>query len=316
MGEISKDISSTLQANEEVVEILHPKGGPRLNKMDGQILPIFTTPQIWKSIKEMKPRNSDVFICTYPKSGTTFMKQICAQLLDNNYRIDQANQKLDLKTSSLEKTGSEVIEVMPDPRLIKTHLNYNLAPKNSEAKYIYVVRNPKDVVVSYYFHCKLFKYYGFKNGKLDVFFDIFLAGEVEWGCYFEHLLSWLTHIDEPNILLIKYEDMLEDIDAIVKKIGFFIGGNAAETVSNTISLQQVIEQSRFDSMKENQDRLFVHVESYFEGGGNFMRKGCKRDWKNYLTREQSERIDQAFVKHLTGTIAENWWKEEMKWDED
>ena len=49
MGEISKDISSNLQANElKEIEAFHPKGGPKHIKMDGQILSIYTTPKIWK----------------------------------------------------------------------------------------------------------------------------------------------------------------------------------------------------------------------------------------------------------------------------
>ena len=49
MGEISKDNSSNLQANElKEIEIFHPKGRPKLIKMDGQILETFTTPKVWK----------------------------------------------------------------------------------------------------------------------------------------------------------------------------------------------------------------------------------------------------------------------------
>lgn len=48
----------------------------------------------------------------------------------------------------------------------------------------------------------------------------------------------------------------------------------------------------------------------------FIRKGGSRDWKNHMTREQSDRLDALFQKRMSGTIAENWWHAEMSWDEE
>ncbi len=52
----------------------------------------------------------------------------------------------------------------------------------------------------------------------------------------------------------------------------------------------------------------------FESHGNKMiRKGISGDWRNHFTKEQSDRFDDVYAKEMTGTPAEHWWKEEMKW---
>lgn len=48
----------------------------------------------------------------------------------------------------------------------------------------------------------------------------------------------------------------------------------------------------------------------------FIRKGGTRDWKNYMSREQSDRLDALFRERMTGTIGENWWQSEMCWDKE
>ena len=67
-------------------------------------------------------------------------------------------------------------------------------PADSVAKYIYVVRNPKDVAVSFYHHTKRYNdsMYHF-TGDWNDYFELFLKGEVEFGSWFDHVLGWLSH---------------------------------------------------------------------------------------------------------------------------
>lgn len=73
---------------------------------------------------------------------------------------------------------------------------------NTEAKYIFVARNPKDCLTSYYFHNRNFKIYNWADGDFDVFFELFASGQLAFGDYYDHLLSWLPHINDPNVFFI------------------------------------------------------------------------------------------------------------------
>lgn len=65
-------------------------------------------------------------------------------------------------------------------------------PASSPAKYIYIARNPKDVVVSMYHHTVAWTDFQF-NGNFDQFFDLFMSGSVQWGSWFDHVLDWWNH---------------------------------------------------------------------------------------------------------------------------
>lgn len=68
-------------------------------------------------------------------------------------------------------------------------------PANSVAKYIYAIRNPRDVAVSFYYHSRLIKPLGF-TGDWNCFFELFIQGKNEFGLWFDHVLEWWKHRGE------------------------------------------------------------------------------------------------------------------------
>jgi Sulfotransferase domain len=172
----------------------------------------------------------------------------------------------------IERVGAEFADTLRHPRLLKTHFNYTNCPQSPEAKYIYAVRNPKDCLTSYFYHNCNFKTYNWPDGEFDVFFDLFCQGGLAFGDYFEHLISWLPHIHDENVLFLKwvtqcfssitafislrYEDMCADLESVVFRIGMFIGGRARQLVEDAEVLGRIVAESRFERMRENQSRWF------------------------------------------------------------
>lgn len=103
----------------------------------------------------------------------------------------------------IEKMGADYCDKLTKPRLLKTHFMYKNCPVQPNAKYIFVARNPKDCLTSYYFHNRNFKIYDFAQGDFDVFFELFASGQLAFGDYFDHLLSWLPHIYDENVLFLR-----------------------------------------------------------------------------------------------------------------
>ena len=243
-----------------------------------------------------KPKDGQKVIVSFPKSGTTWTQQIVYLILNNG--IPEKNNKQFVFDSFLEYTGKDsVIEPM-----VKTHLNYNLMPFNPNAKYLYVVRNPKDVSVSSYHHMKLM-YNPEEN--FHHYFQEFFNDEVNYGDYFEHLLSFVPHLNDPNITYLVYEKMKRNPRKAVLKIAGFLGEEFVAKVkdNNELVLNEVLKHSTVDYMKTD-----VSKKNEF-----IIRKGIVGDWRDHYSKDESDLIDQRVKQLLKGTPFENLWDEDMKW---
>ncbi|KAF6340557.1 sulfotransferase family 4A member 1 [Rhinolophus ferrumequinum] len=114
-----------------------------------------------EEIANFPVRPSDVWIVTYPKSGTSLLQEV-VYLVSQGADPDEIGlMNIDEQLPVLEypQPGLDIIKELTSPRLIKSHLPYRFLPSdlhNGESKVIYMARNPKDLVVSYYqFHRSL-----------------------------------------------------------------------------------------------------------------------------------------------------------------
>jgi hypothetical protein len=96
---------------------------------------------------EFVPRPDDVFIVTYPRSGTTWMQMILYQLTTDG---DMGFPHIYEYCPWFERSSRSglAFEARPSPRLFKSHLPYKQVPKGP-CKYIYIARDGRDVAVSY-----------------------------------------------------------------------------------------------------------------------------------------------------------------------
>jgi hypothetical protein len=248
----------------------------------------------------------DIFVATYPKCGTTWMQYIVHLLLHGAKPLP-AGANINEVFPHLEEVGEHVARALPEPRTIKTHLPFERTPWHSQAKYIYVARNPFDCVVSFYHHTRGFpKHYDFAAGTFHTFFELFLRGEVDFGDYFDNLGSWLPQMGKPNTLFLTYERMLAAPADAVAAVGAFLGGAAARTASDPELAPSVLEQSSFGSMRRDQQRWSSARPKDMPA---FVRKGVVGDWANHLSPDQARRLAAKTVERLAGTPAEEWWAE-------
>jgi len=177
-------------------------------------------------------------------------------------------------------------------------------PYNPETKYVYVMRNPKDIFVSSYYADKGYEEYNYQ-GTFDDHFNLFMNGQLPYGDYFEHLSSFIPHLNDENVLHLYYEQMIANPKQSVLKIADFLGKEFAEKLNenNGLILNKVLEYSSFESMRNNPTGIDV-----------LTRKGIVGDWRSLMTKTQSDLIDKKFHHYFNGTDIEKTLQEYMKWE--
>ncbi|KAH7941138.1 hypothetical protein HPB49_010332 [Dermacentor silvarum] len=115
-----------------------------------------------------KAKPGDVFVVSFPKSGSTWMQQIVYAIYHDGSKAESLRDFLQ-KSPVLELVGLEAVQNMPRPGAIKTHLPFNRVPYSPQAKYIFVARNPYDCCVSFYYHTRAFPAYRFADGSFEKF---------------------------------------------------------------------------------------------------------------------------------------------------
>ncbi|CAB1345829.1 unnamed protein product [Coregonus sp. 'balchen'] len=142
--------------------------------------------------------------------------------------------------------GLEIIQELTSPRLIKSHLPYRFLPTamhNGESKVIYMARNPKDLVVSYYQFHRSLRTMSYR-GTFQEFCRRFMNDKLGYGSWFEHVQEFWEHRMDSNVLFLKYEDMYKDLGTLVGQLARFLGVSCDKVQLETMveSCNQLIEQ--------------------------------------------------------------------------
>jgi hypothetical protein len=184
----------------------------------------------------------DTFVVSYPRSGNTWTRFLIANLVYPEKNVGFTNiEKLIPDTSS---QSNRALKSTPRPRIIKTHEYFD----HRYRKVIYIVRDPRDVALSYYDFQR--KYRQIDDAyPLEQYVEDFVQGRlisIDWGTWAENVSSWIyTRGKSKNFLLLRYEDMMQDTTRELTRIAQFFGIEAAPT-----RLQEVIDRSSADRMRE------------------------------------------------------------------
>nr|DBA25566.1 TPA: hypothetical protein GDO54_009942 [Pyxicephalus adspersus] len=253
-----------------------------------------------ESMKNLKVRNDDVFLVTYPKSGTIWTQQILSLITSEGHRNGTEKINTNERVPWLEFPQlNENIDhnSRPSPRMFVSHLSEAFVPrelKNKKGKVIYVMRNPKDVMKSFY-HFQDIAVLAEKSPNFDHFFEKFLDGEVYAGKWFDHVRGWYTHKNDYNILFLKYEDMIKDLRSTVKKVCSFLGIKLDDEAMDIVVKKASFKEMKNDPLanKDNMPEDLIDKKL-----GSFMRKGQVGDWKNLMTVAQNETFDKIFQEKM------------------
>jgi aryl sulfotransferase len=266
-------------------------------------------------------RDDDVIVATYGKSGTTWTQQIVGQLVfDGSPEVSIANVSPWLDLRIMPPEILEMLEAQTHRRVVKTHLPLDALTFSPKAKYLYIVRDGRDVVFSLYnHHCSANQlWYDALNdtpGRVgppierpdpDVnrYFRTWLDNDgAPFWSYWDNIRTWWAARDLPNVKLVHFADLKADLEGQMRAIAAFLGCEIAEA-----RWPEILEHCSFDWMKQNAEKVAPLGGAIFEGGaGAFVHKGVNGRWRDVLTAEESAAYEAKALVELGPECAE-WLK--------
>ena len=235
----------------------------------------------------------DTFIVSYPRSGNTWTRFLIANLLHPDEAATFAN--IERWIPDAEAQSSRYMKSIAHPRFIKSHEYFDHRYK----KVIYIVRDPRDIAVSYYHFQRKYRHISDDYG-LERYVDEFVAGRpdsADWGTWGENVGSWLgAREGHSGFLLLKYEDMTEDTVRELAKVARFFGIEA-----NRGLLEQAVERSSAARMRELEKLQGAEWISTKDKRPDipFVRGAEAGGWKRQLHPRSVARIESAWATLMT-----------------
>jgi aryl sulfotransferase len=243
-------------------------------------------------------RDDDIVISTYAKSGTTWMQQIVAQLLfrgDPNLEVAEMSPWLDLRVPPKD-VKLPVVEGQTHRRFIKTHLPVDALVFSPKARYIYIGRDGRDVVWSFYNHHANANatWYAALNdtpgrvgppigpppADIRQYWREWLDQDGHpWWPFWENIASWWAIRDLPNVLFVHFESLKRDMRSEMRRIATFLDIPIDES-----RWPRIVEYCSFDWMKQNATKSVPLGGAFWDAGAQvFINKGVNGRWRDTLT---------------------------------
>jgi len=230
----------------------------------------------------------DTFIVSYPRSGNTWTRFLVANLVYPGQPVTFAD--IERLIPDCEAQSSRYLKRVARPRIIKSHEYFDPRYK----KVIYIVRDPRDVALSYYDFARMYRQ--IEDGHpLASYVSDFVAGRLssaDWGTWGENVATWVSARNgRPGFLLLRYEDMLSNPAPELAKVASFLGIDPAPE-----RLAAAIERSSADRMRKweaKQGERWVSTRNK-RSDIPFVRTAASGLWRSKLPPSSIAEIESAW----------------------
>ena len=276
------------------------------------------------------------WISSYPKSGNTLLRAMITSLFfskDGNFQFEQLKHTTQFETRNrlnlikkinerdffnldqlkvlskywLTLQKKENLKINNGFGFVKSHSSYVAISNNwftnslNTAGYIYVVRDPRDIAISWAKHANL-SY----DQSIDFMLDFNAC--IEWAqakselpdhikprCFLsswdEHVESWTNNDLSIPKLILKYEDLVYKKKEVLNEIiNYFEKSFKINFNLSDVKFNNIIKTTDFKKLKSQESNLgFTEAVS-----GSFFREGKKKQWINVLNPKQINKLENKF----------------------
>ena len=263
---------------------------------------------------DVKLRARDIVVASWGKSGTTLTVQMVGQLISNGAEgVGVKAPWVEALPFAPREKMLAAVESLPDPRLLKTHLPFDALVFSERVKYLYVARDPRDVVWSAYNH-----HVSLTPGSIESFNASGGSGPLVKpyaGSVREYYLHWLEHDElpgftlnepfwahvrgwweqrhRPNVLLIHHARIVADLPAQMRRLAAFLRIDIDER-----TFPRMLEHCQIDYMRARAATLPAYTRIFDRGADSFFHRGTNGRWRDVLTQEQIARCDARAAREL------------------
>jgi hypothetical protein len=237
--------------------------------------------------------SDDVFLVSYPRSGNTWTRFLLGNLLCRDNPVTFTN--IESRIPEIYFNPDRYMRALPRPRILKSHESF----QPHYPRVIYIVRDPRDVAVSFYHH-------NVKAGNIPddypmaSFVPRFITGDFDriFGSWRDNVLSWTAlRQGTPNFLLMRYEDMKRDpARALSGLVAFLESCSFRDIDGSPEALQRAIELSspeRMRALEKEEARQWVLTKGT-RPDKPFVRSAISGQWKSQLAPESLAAIESAW----------------------
>ena len=235
----------------------------------------------------------DVLLTSYPRSGNTWTRFLLANLLDQKSPVTFSN--IESRIPEIYFNPDRFMRALPRPRLLKSHESF----EPHYPRVIYLVRDPRDVAVSFYHHNVKARNIP-DDYPMTSFVPRFIAAEFDrpFGSWRDNVLSWtMLRGSSPDFLMIRYEDLKRDTVATLGQIVVFLERCSFRNIDASIeALQRTVELSTPERMRalEKQEAKNWVLTKHTRPDKPFVRSAVSGGWRSQLAPESVAAIELAW----------------------
>jgi Sulfotransferase domain len=235
----------------------------------------------------------DVVLTSYPRSGNTWTRFLLANLLDQKNPVTFSN--IESRIPEIYFNPDRLMRSLPRPRLLKSHESF----EPHYPRVIYLVRDPRDVAVSFYHHNVKARNIP-DDYPMASFVPRFIAAEFDraFGSWGDNVLSWTAlRGSSPDFLMVRYEDLKRDTVATLSRVVAFLERCSFRNIDASVqALQRTVELSSPERMRalEKEEAKNWVLTKHTRADKPFVRSAVSGGWKSQLAPESVAAIELAW----------------------